>query len=116
MAAQNDRSEAFFRSVSGCPHLLAWEPRGDWPPDLVHDLCSKLGLIHGVDPFACEPVTAGVRYFRLHGRGGYRYQYSDQELRELRTKVMTDGSDETYVMFNNVSMKEDRARFLALVA
>jgi uncharacterized protein YecE (DUF72 family) len=38
--------EAFFRGVGMCPHLLAWEPRGDWPEDLVRDLCTQLGLIH----------------------------------------------------------------------
>jgi len=39
-------------------------------------------------------VTEGVRYFRLHGRGGYRYQYSDAELRELLAKAMTEGNRE----------------------
>jgi uncharacterized protein YecE (DUF72 family) len=68
-----------------------------------------------VDPFAGNPVTGGVRYFRLHGRGGYRYQYSDAELRDLRAKVMAQAGSETYVMFSNVWMKDDAARFLALV-
>ena len=106
--------EAFFRGVGRCPHLLAWEPRGDWPQDLVRDLCTRLGLIHCVDPFAGQPVTRGVRYLRLHGRGGYRYRYSDAELDELRTKAMPDEGGEAYVMFNNVWMKDDAARFLAL--
>jgi len=111
---QNVRNlEGFFRRVDACPHLLAWEPRGDWPQDLVRDLCARLGLIHCVDPFAGDPVTGGVRYFRLHGRGGYQYRYSDAELRELRAKVATDGSHDAYVMFNNVWMKDDAARFLA---
>ncbi len=107
--------EAFFHEVGRCPHLLAWEPRGEWPEDLVRDLCTRLGLIHCVDPFAGNPVTDGVRYFRLHGRGGYRYHYSDPELQELRAKVMTDGSHAAYVMFNNVWMKDDAARFLTLI-
>lgn len=68
-----------------------------------------------MDPFAGKPVTDGVRYFRLHGRGGYRYHYSDTELHELRAKVTADGSHEAYVMFNNVWMKDDAARFLALI-
>lgn len=111
--------EAFFRRVGTCSHLLAWEPRGDWPADLVRDLCTRLNLIHCVDPLVANPATrtsdSGVRYFRLHGRGGYRYQYSDTELHELRDTVVTDGAHETYVMFNNVWMKDDAARFLALI-
>jgi uncharacterized protein YecE (DUF72 family) len=107
--------ESFFRGAAACRRRIAWEPRGDWPKDLVRDLCSRLGLIHCVDPFADEPVTAGVRYFRLHGRGGYNYRYSDAELRELRAKVIADSGDDTYVMFNNVWMKDDAARFLALI-
>ncbi len=59
--------ETFFRGAGMCPHLLAWEPRGDWPEDLVRNLCTRLNLIHCVDPFAGKLVTAGVRYFRLTG-------------------------------------------------
>ena len=44
-----------------------------------------------MDPFAGEPATEGVRYFRLHGRAGYQYQYSDTELHELRSRVVADG-------------------------
>ncbi len=106
--------EAFFHKVGACRHLLAWEPRGDWPADVVRDLCNRLGLIHCVDPFVSDTLTGGVRYFRLHGRGGYRYRYSDAELAELRAKVLTETGSDTYVMFNNVWMKDDAARFLAL--
>lgn len=111
--------ETFFRGVGACPHLLAWEPRGDWPEDVVRDLCARLGLIHCFDPLAAKPaaysMNFGVRYFRLHGRGGYRYRYSETELRELGDIVISDGSFETYVMLNNVWMWDDAARFLALI-
>jgi uncharacterized protein YecE (DUF72 family) len=110
---QNLRNiEAFFRRVGACPHLMAWEPRGAWPPDLVRDLCARLSLIHCVDPFVADPVTTGVRYYRLHGRAGCRYQYTDDELHALRAKAAMGGP--AYVMFNNVWMKDDAARFLAL--
>jgi uncharacterized protein YecE (DUF72 family) len=105
--------EAFFRRIGTCQHFLAWEPRGTWPAELVRDLCARLDLIHCVDPFVCEPVTAGVRYFRLHGGPGYRHQYSDTELRGLHATLTAGG--ETYVMFNNVWMREDAARLLAVV-
>ncbi len=112
---QNVRNlEEFFRRAGRCPQMLAWEPRGDWPEDLVRDLCTRLSLIHCVDPFAGKSMTEGVYYFRLHGRGGYRYQYGDAELRELRAMLMAGASREAYVMFNNVWMKDNAARFLAL--
>jgi uncharacterized protein YecE (DUF72 family) len=69
---QNVRNlETFFRRVGACRHLLAWEPRGDWP--------------------------------------------NDTELRELPAKVVADGTREAYLMFNNVWMKDDAARFLAMI-
>lgn len=107
-----DNMEAFFRKVGPSPHLLAWEPRGDWPPGLVRDLCARLGLIHCVDPFIGQEVTEGVRYFRLHGRGGYRYKYTAAELDELRTRVSAGPTHDSYVMFNNMSMKDDALRFM----
>lgn len=111
--ARNIRNlETFFRRAGDCRHLLAWEPRGDWPADLVRDLCARLHLIHCVDPFAADPVTGGVRYFRLHGRGGYRYHYSDEELWKLRAKALA-GGEGAYVMFNNIWMKDDALRLLA---
>jgi uncharacterized protein YecE (DUF72 family) len=106
--------KAFFANVSNDPHLLAWEPRGEWPNELVRNLCARLGLIHCVDPFTARPVTSGVRYYRLHGRGGYRYRYTGAELAELRAKVLARSAHDTYVMFNNTWMKDDAAGLLAL--
>jgi hypothetical protein len=37
--------EVFFRKVGTCRHMLAWEPRGDWPKDLVRNLCARPDLI-----------------------------------------------------------------------
>ncbi len=62
---------------------LAWEPRGGWPPEQFLRLCDELGLIPAGDPLG--PLGAAlargpVRYFRLHGRGGFHYRYSDADL------------------------------------
>lgn len=108
--------ERFFRRVGQCPARLAWEPRGDWPQDIVRDLCLRCGLIHCVDPFGGEPAVSGLRYYRLHGRGGYNYQYLDAELEDLRKIALADTHKDTYIMFNNVFMRSDAARFLALLA
>jgi uncharacterized protein YecE (DUF72 family) len=93
---------------------LCWEPRGDWPRELVRELCAELDLWHVVDPFAARTVTPERCYFRLHGRKGWRYQYEDDELAELLTMLPPDA--ESYVFFNNVKMIEDAVRFREIVA
>ena len=106
--------ERFFRRVDRGPWLAAWEPRGRWDPDLVRKLCQKLDLIHCLDPFAAEPAHGEAVYFRLHGRGGYRYRYTDDELAELSQicqRHRDAGRAPPYVMFNNVYMRDDARRF-----
>ena len=91
---------------------LLWEPRGDWPADLIRALCRELDLAHVVDPFAARTQTPDQCYFRLHGRGGWGYVYEDDELAELLE--MLPAGQTSYVMFNNVRMREDATRFQAL--
>jgi uncharacterized protein YecE (DUF72 family) len=90
-----------------------WEPRGDWPAELVRDLCRELRLAHVVDPFTARTQTPEQCYFRLHGRKGWRYVYEDDELEELLS--MLPGDKESYVLFNNVRMIEDASRFQELI-
>lgn len=92
---------------------LAWEPRGDWPREEVLGLCAELGLLPVVDPLATPPYPGPRAYFRLHGRGGYRYRYTDPDLAELAKRVQD--REEAYVLFNNLSMWEDARRFARLV-
>ena len=76
---------------------------------VVKAICIDLHLIHATDPLTRPPVTTGLRYFRLHGIGAYRYRYSDADLDRLAECCR----GETYVMFNNVSMAQDALRFCA---
>jgi uncharacterized protein YecE (DUF72 family) len=99
----------FVRRIDRRGLLLAWEPRGAWPPELVLELCSELELIHCVDPFKNQPVYGDFQYFRLHGVTGYYYRYSDEELEQIHKWA---GRMPSYVMFNNTWMKEDALRFL----
>lgn len=101
--------EAIQREARGL--ILGWEPRGDWPRERIQALCRELGLLYIVDPFKHEPLPGRLRYFRLHGRAGYRYRYTDEDLRTLRT--LCKGT--TYCLFNNMSMAEDAQRFLRLL-
>ncbi|HET8577710.1 MAG TPA: DUF72 domain-containing protein [Methylomirabilota bacterium] len=107
------RLTRFFEEVERDDLRFVWEPRGDWPDPTVRTLCKRLSLIHGVDPFQRRPVWGAPAYFRLHGRGAYRYRYSDADLSELRAIARTVGS--AYVLFNNVEMFDDAQRFLALL-
>lgn len=63
-----DAMRDFFLHVdrpSGVRFL--WEPRGEWPDDMVLALCRELRLIHAVDPFIRPTLTPEVIYWRLHG-------------------------------------------------
>lgn len=105
---------AFFERADRDGRAFLWEPRGGWPRDLVRDLCEAAGLWHVVDPFADETTTPDRCYYRLHGRGGWRYRYDDGELGDLAAMLPADAA--SYVFFNNVHMREDALRFRALVA
>ncbi len=107
---------AFFES-HGTSSVRAWEPRGPWPTHVVERICEDLGLVHAVDPFAAEPATAGLAYFRLHGsppgQAAYRYTYTDAD--RVRLRSMAEEYDDAYVMFNNVAMHADARGFRALL-
>jgi len=103
----------FFGTTAKEDFLFAWEPRGDWPRSLVTDLCQELGLIPAVDPFATLPDPGHLAYFRLHGKGGYRYSYRDADFAELAEFLA--GYQEAYVLFNNLTMWNDARRFAAFI-
>jgi uncharacterized protein YecE (DUF72 family) len=102
----------FFTSVERQGLQFLWEPRGGWPDQTVRELCAELELIHVVDPFAARTLTPQLCYFRLHGRSGFRYVYEDDELEEL-LRMLPRGR-KSYVLFNNVRMAQDAARFQAM--
>jgi uncharacterized protein YecE (DUF72 family) len=104
------RLREFFFSIERPSDLqLLWEPRGGWRDELIRELCRELDLTHVVDPFAARTVTPERCYFRLHGRTGFRYVYEDEELDELY-QMLPEG-ETSYVLFNNVRMREDGERF-----
>lgn len=114
--------EKFFGDLNGQLNF-AWEPRGEWDREVVKRICDDLNLWHAVDPFTAESVTPDKLYFRLHGRGGWRYEYEEGELRELasmlpkgaaNSKGATDG-EAPYVFFNNVRMTQDALSFQAMI-
>jgi len=103
----------FFSSIQRDHLLLAWEPRGEWEDELVAHLCQDLDLIHCVDPFRRLPLHGEPAYFRLHGIGGYRYLYTEDDLAWLLNTCRQ--RQEVYCLFNNVQMWTSAQQFQTLL-
>jgi uncharacterized protein YecE (DUF72 family) len=109
------RMRRFFASIepdSGGLQFL-WEPRGDWPNELVRTLCRELNLVHVVDPFKARTQTPEQCYFRLHGRREKGFTHATEELEELLTMLPSETT--SYVLFNNVRMLDDAIKFQELM-
>lgn len=110
----------FFTQVARPAARLLWEPRGAaWIAErpLALALCAELDVTHVVDPFVTPPASGVAAYWRLHGIGGARHAYTDDELRHLRDQVLqVESEGPAYVMFNNLPRVDDARRFAALVA
>lgn len=109
-----ERMRTFFGSIKRGGLQLVWEPRGDWPDQLVTELCQELDLIHGVDPFVRPSLTPRLSYYRLHGGKDYRHKFEEAELAALIKQLPPEG--ESYVLFNNINMLEDAQKFQSLLA
>jgi len=99
----------FFSSIERGRYILGWEPRGKWSEKEIELICKELDLIHVVDPFKSRPTFGRIRYYRLHGIGGYKYQYTHEDLTRLRELAKEE--IDSYFMFNNVYMYEDALAF-----
>jgi uncharacterized protein YecE (DUF72 family) len=107
------RMRRFFETTERHGLRFLWEPRGDWPEELLRELCETLNLVHVVDPFVNRRVTEAL-YFRLHGTTGSRHVYTDGELRHVAelVKDVRDG----HVMFNNMPRVGDSERFIRIAS
>jgi len=95
----------FFKKVKRHHFIFIWESRGKWEREHVERICTDQGIVPCLDAFAGKPVRGELLYVRLHGRTGYQYRYSDEEMKELIRTGETFPS--AYLMFNNVNMYED---------
>jgi len=103
----------FFSLIKSDKYIFAWEPRGKWGEKEIKTICKELNLVHCVDPFKLKPTYGRIRYYRLHGIGGYRYKYTQEDMDILKEYVKEKFN--SYVMFNNVSMFEDALAFKRLI-
>jgi uncharacterized protein YecE (DUF72 family) len=115
----------FFERIDRKGTIAVWEPRGKWydDPGLIEKVCLDCGLVHCVDPFRNEPLIFGkekMAYFRLHGFGKpsmYRYDFSGDELNQLKKKIESLPTEvkDVYVFFNNETCYRNGGRFLELI-
>lgn len=112
-----DRLERFSRWPRPKELRVAFEPRGSaWEALELDRLCTRLGVLRACDPFSSSPPRPSVHptaYFRLHGRTGYRYRYTEADCEALLAIVRH--YREAWVFFNNVSMWDDARRFRQLL-
>jgi uncharacterized protein YecE (DUF72 family) len=105
----------FFKQIDRGEMIFAWEPRGKtWDDKTILKICNDLDLCHVVDPFKARTVTPDKIYYRLHGIGGWRYEYEQGEIEELASMMRDDGV--SYVFFNNREMFADAVRFSTILA
>jgi uncharacterized protein YecE (DUF72 family) len=103
----------FFKKMKPHPFTFIWEPRGRWERREVKRLCVELDIIPCLDPFEETSIQGDLLYTRLHGEKGYRYTYSEAEMKQLIE--IGKPVSQAYFMFNNVSMYEDAQRFRKLL-
>ncbi|MCF6156919.1 MAG: DUF72 domain-containing protein [Candidatus Brocadia sp.] len=108
-AENKSNLKRFFFSMKTDTYIFAWEPRGKWDEKEIEILCQELNLIHCVDPFKSKPIFGSICYYRLHGIGGYRYKYTQEDMNTLKNFMKEKIN--IYVMFNNISMYNDALTF-----
>jgi len=107
--------QKFFKKIDRRHYTLCWEPRDGWRDKDIKRICSKLDLVHCVDPFRSKPLSGRGVYFRLHGKPRYnlRFRYTREDLQELSRMI---GQKRVCVLFNNLNMLHDAKRFQRLIA
>jgi len=96
----------FFKKIKRNSFTFIWEPRGQWEREEVEELCEEMGIISCLDPYNNDPLPEGdFVYVRLHGKTGYRYNHSEDDLKELLKRM--EPYREAYLMFNNMNMYEN---------
>ena len=113
------RMRRFFARIQRPRARLMWEPRGAaWvgERDLALSLSLDLDIVYVVDPFVTPQPRGCAIYWRLHGIGGARNSYTDQQLQKLHHMLLdAEPSGPAYVLFNNLPRVGDAKRFLRIL-
>ena len=102
-----DNMENFFKYIEREELKLGIELRCEEWRGKIREICERFGLFHVVDPFTWEKEWGKLNYFRLHGKGNYKYRFKDEDLSFLVNKLNRD----SYVIFNNIYSITDARRF-----
>ena len=98
--------ESFLKSLpEGFRHVLEFRHPSWYAPE-VYNLMSNHGVVFCVVSSSRVPpeavVTSETAYFRFHGlTGGFRYRYSDDELKKWAKVISQSTARECFVYFNN---------------
>ena len=104
--------------ISRYGYTLCLEPRNKtWFQEEVIKILKDLGIVFVTDPFkdGIVDIHEELIYLRLHGIGGYKYRYTDEDLRRLYDMVVEYSDKDVYILFNNVYMYQDALRFMELI-
>jgi len=66
----------YFHKIKSKKLKFVWEERGGWSKDTLKKVCRDLKLVYCSDPFKNDFVYGDFIYWRLHGKGGYKYKYT----------------------------------------
>lgn len=93
---------------------FAWEVRNKEQPgyNQLLNLLHEMGVLHSVDLSTELPAyDSEISYARMFGRGQHNiYQFTDDELREIREKSRKSGSRKSILIFHGIRMYKDAAR------
>ncbi len=92
---------------------FVWEPRGRWNTEILKEISKDCEILIGGDPLGGGYLMGEVFYLRLHGIGGFRYKFKEEDFRKISEII---GNKKTYVMFNNISMFEDALKFKKFIS
>jgi uncharacterized protein YecE (DUF72 family) len=108
-----DDARDFLSSANLRGVRLVWECRAPMTAR-VADLMQDFGIVHCVDLSREEPsFKSNVTYSRLFGKGQQNiYQFTDEELVDIDSKVVKIGSRVVALSYHGVRMNSDAARFL----
>ena len=108
----------FLNSVTKSNVTIAIEPRGWNEKDKEKLMISKSITIIG-DVINEVPIPQKVVYLRLHGQNkngkiNYKYEHTNKELEKIVEYLINTKLD-SYVMFNNIFMKQDAIKFKNII-
>lgn len=107
-----------LKYISQYECIICLEPRNrSWFNNDVLKILERLKIVFVTDPFkdGIINLNSDLLYLRLHGIGGYRYRYTEDDLRRLSQMVNKYNVRDIYILFNNVYMYEDALRLTNLV-